>query len=443
MKVQYISSACVLIEHGGVRILCDPWLTDGIYYGSWYHYPILTVSPEDFNDVDYIYLSHVHPDHSDVASLKRLRRDIPVLILEYEEKFLLRMIKQAGFENVIEVPHRLSFQFTPNFSIEIFAADNCDPTLCERWWSCQYAGQPSRTLQIDSLAVFSGGERIVVNNNDCPFPLSKGVCEYIMQKYGSVDFLLTGYMGAGPYPQCFDHFDEKTKLEKAETKKKQFLNQAISYIKALKPTYFLPFAGQYTLGGGLHSLNPFRGLPELEDLSELFPPLLHQHGLASQMTLLNSREWFDVELEQTSAPFEPPDPKQREQYVQSVLSKKKYSYEISSPPSFDSFQEPLSLAHEHMRKKQKQYDFFTDTKVYLDIGEDRFYCIPFNDNGVVQSVREMQQPFVRIRLHPGLLEMILKREAHWNNAEIGSHLSLYRDPEKFERGIYHFLSYLN
>ncbi|MSR05452.1 MAG: MBL fold metallo-hydrolase [Gemmatimonadetes bacterium] len=60
MKVQHIASACAIIEHRGVRVLCDPWLVDGIYYGAWYHNPPLSVTPRDFQDVDYIYLSHIH-----------------------------------------------------------------------------------------------------------------------------------------------------------------------------------------------------------------------------------------------------------------------------------------------------------------------------------------------------------------------------------------------
>ena len=32
MKVEYLTSACVVVEHDGIRVLCDPWLTDGVYY---------------------------------------------------------------------------------------------------------------------------------------------------------------------------------------------------------------------------------------------------------------------------------------------------------------------------------------------------------------------------------------------------------------------------
>lgn len=39
--------------------------------------------------------------------------------------------------------------------------------------------------------------------------------------------------------------------------------------------------------------------------------------------------------------------------------------------------------------------------------------------------------------------MILDRKAHWNNLEIGSHLRFCRQPDVFERAIYHFLCYFH
>ena len=72
MRVQYIASATILVEHAGVRVLCDPWLTEPIYGGAWYHATPLISSPEDFQDIDAIYCSHIHEDHVDWHTLERL-----------------------------------------------------------------------------------------------------------------------------------------------------------------------------------------------------------------------------------------------------------------------------------------------------------------------------------------------------------------------------------
>ena len=45
MKITHLNGACELIESNGIKILIDPWLVDGEYYGSWCTYPSL----KDFN----------------------------------------------------------------------------------------------------------------------------------------------------------------------------------------------------------------------------------------------------------------------------------------------------------------------------------------------------------------------------------------------------------
>ena len=42
MKVQWYRSATVgIYSQAGTSILCDPWITDGAFIGSWFHWPPL------------------------------------------------------------------------------------------------------------------------------------------------------------------------------------------------------------------------------------------------------------------------------------------------------------------------------------------------------------------------------------------------------------------
>ena len=90
MKLQYLNSATVLIKTETTKVLCDPWLKDGAYYGSWCHYPNIEqdISIDDYLNVDYIYISHVHPDHLHIDTLKNFPKNIPILIHEYQHKFV-------------------------------------------------------------------------------------------------------------------------------------------------------------------------------------------------------------------------------------------------------------------------------------------------------------------------------------------------------------------
>ena len=39
MRILNLGGATAVLEHEGRRMLFDPWLDDGIFHGSWFHWP--------------------------------------------------------------------------------------------------------------------------------------------------------------------------------------------------------------------------------------------------------------------------------------------------------------------------------------------------------------------------------------------------------------------
>ncbi len=208
MKIRYIKSACVTIETKDIKILTDPWLVDGEYYGSWCHYPELNFGKDYFDSIDYIYISHIHPDHFSKKTFDILNKNIPILIHQYASPFLKMNIERLGFK-VTELPHNQKFDLKNGVTIEILAADNCNPELCAKFMGCGIIETKFKSTQIDSLAVISDGENNVLNLNDCPYALAKEAVKVVVKKYETIDFLLVGYGGDGLYPQCFQLSDKK------------------------------------------------------------------------------------------------------------------------------------------------------------------------------------------------------------------------------------------
>jgi L-ascorbate metabolism protein UlaG (beta-lactamase superfamily) len=75
--IRFLGHATVLIELDGVRVLTDPVLRDRVAHLRRVGTP---VSPDAFADVDAALLSHAHHDHLDLASLRMLGRDTPLLV---------------------------------------------------------------------------------------------------------------------------------------------------------------------------------------------------------------------------------------------------------------------------------------------------------------------------------------------------------------------------
>jgi len=447
MKLIYLSSASVIINHEKTNILCDPWLVDGEFYGSWFHYPSLNFKPEDFNFVDYIYISHIHPDHLSIKTLSRMNKKIPVIILNYVDKFLKRNIERLGF-NVIELEHNKRTHLKDNLYINILAAHYCNPKLCSKLMGCSNVEKIFGATSLDSMSVIDNGKEVVVNTNDCPFEIAKFSADAIKEYYKNIDFLLVGYSGAGPYPQCFDMLTDQEKNDAAIKKKKQFFNQAESYVNLFQPKFFMPFAGRYTLGGKLADLNDQRGVPELEEAFDYFTVSSNINQKKHKCIILNAQNNFDISTEIASAPYRKSNLREKINYIKNVLSTIKFDFENKPHVTLEQINRLLPKCYERFENRRKKINYNSDKVILLKIIEDKILVISCNGSGykIIPEVEKKDfKNFLFIELDDRLLNLLLlgPKFAHWNNAEIGSHLRFYRYPDVFERAQYHCLCYFH
>ena len=85
-NIKHLQSATQVINMGEISVLTDPWLTEGEYLGSWYHYPPFPSEKIEELEYDYIYVSRIHPDHLSEKTFKKLEKK-PVLIHRYSSPF--------------------------------------------------------------------------------------------------------------------------------------------------------------------------------------------------------------------------------------------------------------------------------------------------------------------------------------------------------------------
>jgi len=449
MKVTFLKSATVIVEAGGKRVLMDPWLVDGEYYGSWAHVP-----PFDWQrhghlleSIDYIYISHVHPDHVSRKTMERLPKQVPVLIHRYEDPFLKRIIEQLGF-GVRELPHNQRFDLGGRAEIAILAADHCNPELCGRFFGCGAIEARYGSTQIDSLAVVTDGQHTLVNANDCPYELSKAITADFVETRGPVDFLLMGYSGAGCYPQCFPNLSSEERLAAAEAKKAQFLRQGEQYIRDLRPRWFMPFAGTYALSGRYAELNDLRGVPLLSEAFAYYSASQIAEQAGARCLLLDSGGSFDFADETVRGWFRAMDPELRRRYIEEDLATRTYEFDEDPLPQLCMLTRLLPACYARMERRRKAIGFSSRTNVYVPLVNGRSARIPMDGSGcaVVDAAEKRSDPaYVEFTVDPRLLARILRspRLAHWNNASLGSHIRYDRRPDRFERGLYHVMNFFH
>lgn len=444
-KIKLYRSATVGIISDEFKLLCDPWLTDGEYYGSWSHYPPFDLEKniDEINSYDAIYISHIHPDHCSEETLKRISKNIPIYILSYHAKFLKLKIERLGFK-VIEVLNHEKKKLSKNFILSIVAADDCDPELCYKFNGCADFNNKENTQQIDSISVINCNGKNILNINDCPYDLAKSVLKKI-KKFYKIDFLLVGYGGAGPYPQCFQNLDFEQKKAKALEKKENFLNMSLNYIREVNPNFYMPFAGTYVLTGKLSNLQGLRGVPSLEEAYNYLEKSLNQ--TKSKCIKLNPGSYFSLANQNYSDEYKILNNEDMIKYIENNLKYKKFIYEDDPEVSFEELFDLAKLAMIRFTDKKKELKVFLDTDVLLKV-EDRFIHIDnCNNNILIKSENQlpMINKYIIYEVDKKLLKRILlgPRFAHWNNSEIGSHIKFFRKPDVFDRKVYNAMSYFH
>ena len=95
-QVTYVGHGTVLAELGGSRLITDPVLRSRVGPLRRHGAP---PAPDVMEALDAVLISHLHHDHADVPSLRRIDRDIPVLAAPGSG----RLLERQGFTAVAEL----------------------------------------------------------------------------------------------------------------------------------------------------------------------------------------------------------------------------------------------------------------------------------------------------------------------------------------------------
>jgi len=230
-------------------------------------------------------------------------------------------------------------------------------------------------------------------------------------------------------------------IEKAKKLKKQrYFTQAEEFIKLLKPKFFMPFAGLYTLTGSLHTLNNKRGIPELEEGYNYLTSKFDQNN--HKGVILNADASFNITTGKADKEYKLIDPIAKQEYIKNVLSKYKFDFEEEFIPTADYLMQYIPKAYQRFNSKLNELHYSSDWTILLDVSQEEMVAISCNGGGFKRISNEEGKKFrkfLRFSVDPRLLNWLLQgpKKAHWNNAEIGSHIQFKRFPNVYDRAIHY------
>ena len=126
MKVTLLGHASVLVETDGINCVMDPVFSDPFEEGAVVSCPERQVYPERLPKIDVLIVSHRHPDHFDIPSLARLRRDCDVICPA--DPLVLYALKELGFTKVHAIEQMDSIKFN---GVKLFPTRSDSPEVRE------------------------------------------------------------------------------------------------------------------------------------------------------------------------------------------------------------------------------------------------------------------------------------------------------------------------
>ena len=227
MKITFLGHAGFCVETSDTIVITDPWLSPtGAFDSAWFQLPrnhhLAAFVQEKLGDSHrerFVYISHEHKDHLDLAFLDSLRcRDFTVVIPDFRRDYLVNAFAHYHCKEVVACGDGDSVPI-PGGILKLYLDDS--------------------ELNRDSAILVQAGGRTFLNLNDCRI-----VDELpgIARQEGTPDVFACQFSGAGWHPTCYEYSREEYEAI-ARKKVRAKFNSVAQAIKTLQPRVYLASAG--------------------------------------------------------------------------------------------------------------------------------------------------------------------------------------------------------
>ncbi|KAG8442308.1 hypothetical protein GDO86_011197 [Hymenochirus boettgeri] len=226
VQITYLSHACMELKIGNKRIVFDPWLTGPAFARGWW---LLHEPPcnwlERLCRADFIYISHMHSDHLNYPTLKKLsekRPDVPIYVGKTERPVFWYLNKSAVCLTNINVVPFGRWQEVDKHLRFMILMDGVHP-------------------EMDTCIIVEYKGHKILNTVDCTRPNGGKLPS-------NVALMMSDFAGgASGFPMTFSggKFTEEWKAQFIKTERKKLLNYKAQLVKDLNPRVYCPFAGYF------------------------------------------------------------------------------------------------------------------------------------------------------------------------------------------------------
>lgn len=218
-KFRWLNHAAVYIECNGISLITDPWFLGPAFMTGWWLYE---PSPEDsfelLKKVDYVFISHNHPDHLHPETLDKMPKDKPIIVGNFKSKSTEKYLKALGYQNLIVLDFNAIYELEENFLLSVLKSGD-------------FRDDAGIYLSLNGHEVLLSVDSNYLNS-------------FVLPK--NIDLLMTSFAGgASGFPVCFEDYTLKEKTRICERNRIAIKSSVLGYIKSTSPKYYMPYAGMF------------------------------------------------------------------------------------------------------------------------------------------------------------------------------------------------------
>ncbi len=386
-ELELLAHASFVLKVKDCQVLFDPWFTGEAYWGSWRLWPENPISADRLKTLTHVIVTHPHPDHFNVDSLKLLDRSVQFFFPDFVSRIIPETLTDLGFKNLNPVAWESRVEINPDVS---------------------FAFLRPNTLWEDSAVLVRVGDWLWLNQSDAGSPLEDSLVPH------GLDLLSSTFdPGASGYPLTYDLPTDK-KLSIARNSKQQMLTTISQRCQTVGAKHFAPFAGWWR--HGLDEHQPLAEMLEhvsLEDLVVLFSD--------SVTRLLPTIPSSRINLKTMDTIFDSDVAKSMSLPVK-VSSLQVYPPKLSDEKLFDSLREALGNLESNSRAARSEDVIFSVTvEGFQQTVEARF------GDATSDPVR------IHVAIPRRIAELIASgdRTVTWNHIDIGYWGRWSRDSDRY------------
>ena len=427
MKVRFVANASFEVTSAsGKRLITDPWWEPGTYLGTWHNFPPVPDALREemyAHPPDLIYVSHLHPDHFDRKTLSAFELSTPVLIGCIDNGHLKRALRGLGFLEIVEVDF-WEWNLVKGFEVMLL------PQFREN----SFGAENSLGYELDTSIVVRDQGQTFLNLVDNS--VSESQARHLRERLGVVSIAAVPYSGASAYPHAF-RYPPTVKRHKALELRARFLSQFRRVVEEINPRVVVPAAGSYVFPSFMSEYNRYLQQATPSEIEAVMV------GSTSPARLVNLAPGESIwcEGEQVS-----------HGEVQSWTESDRYNYgrNLVGCLSYEKLEVPddlslpwtriLNRCAQNLASKQRLLGVFVELEIQIQITQRPEISFAF-----VLSEDSTPAPskWLSFQIDERLLLLIVTGAVDWNNAEVGSHVLIDREPDQFNATAHSLMSYFS